>query len=183
MHEVNLIVLDFLNEIKDEKISYVAKQTKYKKIYQYFLNIFNQCDDVEKTIELFYTEGVSQGLKYNRLRKIYVKNISEIKEYGVVLSLEDKELISHIEEIKNNIEMKLIDQTNLNEKDLKILVDKLFNLMVQFIMQIIKKILIIRVFSIINIENAYKRIESNFYDKKIMSADRKSTRLNSSHAQ
>ncbi|MBR3832361.1 MAG: hypothetical protein IKJ72_01885, partial [Mycoplasmataceae bacterium] len=141
-------------------------QNRYEKILQSMLIFFEQISDVEKRIETFYKEGYSQGLRYYKLKKIYVNGFSQLRQMGVKLSIEDKEIISLIEKQKKYVEDK-IHEIN-SEEYLKDKVDTFFDLLSKFIMISLKKVVIIKSFYLINNEYSYNRIKNNMYNKKVL---------------
>ena len=167
--EIKLIQDQFINDFESKEIPISTKQFKFKKILSLYLSFFENAENCEKTINVFYSEGASQGLKYNRLKKIYIDGLSDLKKFNIKLSIEDNELINKIENKKSFIENNVInsEDNNYSEKDLKMYIDDLFILIEEFILKVFKKVLFVKIFSIINIEYSYKRINNNYFDKKM----------------
>ena len=97
MSEIDSNISEYTKSVEISNNLYSTKQSKYKKILQLLLTFFNECENIEKSIDIFYTEGVSQGLKYNQLKKIYIQGLADIKKFNIKLSIEDNENISLIE--------------------------------------------------------------------------------------
>lgn len=171
MSEIDSNISEYTKSVEISNNLYSTKQSKYKKILQLLLTFFNECENIEKSIDIFYTEGVSQGLKYNQLKKIYIQGLADIKKFNIKLSIEDNENISLIEKKKQEIENFIVNQDNYSEKELKIFVDQIFSLIVIFIMKTVKKVLLVRSFTLINLSHSYKRIENNLYDKKVIECE------------
>ena len=166
LEEINKNIDLYREDFQTGNLSNSMLQNRYEKILQSMLIFFEQINDVEKRIETFYKEGYSQGLRYYKLKKIYVNGFSQLRQMGVKLSIEDKEIISLIEKQKKYVEDK-IHEIN-SEEYLKDKVDTFFDLLSKFIMISLKKVVIIKSFYLINNEYSYNRIKNNMYNKKVL---------------
>ena len=166
LEEINKNIDLYRKDFQTGNLSNSMLQNRYEKILQSMLIFFEQINDVEKRIETFYKEGYSQGLRYYKLKKIYVNGFSQLRQMGVKLSIEDKEIISLIEKQKKYVEDK-IHEIN-SEEYLKDKVDTFFDLLSKFIMISLKKVVIIKSFYLINNEYSYNRIKNNMYNKKVL---------------
>ena len=166
LEEINKNIDLYREDFQTGNLSNSMLQNRYEKILQSMLIFFEQINDVEKRIETFYKEGYSQGLRYYKLKKIYVNGFSQLRQMGVKLSIEDKEIISLIEKQKKYVEDK-IHEIN-SEEYLKDKVDTFFDLLSKFIMISLKKVVIIKSFYLINNEHSYNRIKNNMYNKKVL---------------
>lgn len=166
LEEINKNIDLYREDFQTGNLSNSMLQNRYEKILQSMLIFFEQINDVEKRIETFYKEGYSQGLRYYKLKKIYVNGFSQLRQMGVKLSIEDKEIISLIEKQKKYVEDK-IHEIN-SEEYLKDKVDAFFDLLSKFIMISLKKVVIIKSFYLINNEYSYNRIKNNMYNKKVL---------------
>lgn len=158
---------DLKETLVNQNISYKDKQSKFKNLLFDFQALFLSIERSEKMISIFYNEGVSQSLKYHQMKRLYLKGLSEAKKMNIILSIEDKEIIQKLEEIKNDIETKVFDNELFNEKDLQLFIEKFKQLLMDFIFSIMKKTIIVKLFYIINIKYSYARINNKSLDKKI----------------
>lgn len=165
------IAIDNFTEIENSDTSYFEKQNKYKKIFVLMNHFFENCSHLEKTIDAFYTDGISQSLRYNKLKMIFINGLAEIKKFNIQLNIEDKYNISEIESKKQEIENYLINNQTYVEEELKEKVNVFFELMVKFVCLTIKKTFILKSFLLINNEYSYRRINDKFFDKKIIESE------------
>ena len=166
LEEINKNIDLYREDFQTGNLSNSMLQNRYEKILQSMLMFFGQINDIEKRIETFYREGYSQGLRYYKLKKIYVNGLSQLRQMGVKLSIEDKEIISLLEKQKKYLEDKIHERNS--EEYLKEKVDSFFDLLSKFIMISLKKVVIIKSFYLINNEHSYNRIKNNMYNKKVL---------------
>lgn len=178
IEEIELSINQIKNQISelnilidDKNVSYSTKQNKIRNIFILMKNLYLDLYESERSINTFYTEGVSQGLKYHRLKKIYIEGLADINKYRIKLNIEDKEYIDSIEVKKNIIESKIINLNYQNEKEMEEDINKFYNLIKKFVLETIQKIVLLKCFSLINTEYSYKRLTNNIYDKKIMECE------------
>lgn len=169
-------VIKSINEFKDslssKEISNISKLDNYKNIIFQFELIFSECSNIEKNIEMFYNEGASQGARYYRLKKIYICALADVKNFNINLTIEDKEIISKINKLKLIIDNEVsLQSNNYSEKETKKLVDDFYNLIVKFLLKVQKKVVILKTFSLINTEYSYKRIENNYFNKRVIESE------------
>ncbi|MBD5423273.1 MAG: hypothetical protein HDR43_02145 [Mycoplasma sp.] len=165
-------ILTYSDSMVNKNVSYISKQDHYKKVFLLMCSFVDACNELDKIIDSFYTEGISQGLRYNRLKKIYISGLSDIKKFNIKLTKEDDENIFSIERNKQKIDSYILDNIKYDEKTLKTHVDELFKLIVSFINNVLKKVVILKSFSLINTEYAYKRLVNDIYDDKVLKSEK-----------
>ena len=146
----------------------MSKQHKYK-TYIFLIKQFNEIFyQTKKEIDNFYSQGFSQRLRYERLKKIFLTGAS--RSLNINLSLHDKELIEKIE-----IKRREIDQIILNEKEtdneIKLEVDTFYQLMLKFLNNVFKKIIITNIFIKINEAYSYLRLSNNEFNSWVSDAE------------
>ena len=171
-NDISISIQNFTETFNQPSTSFISKQQNFQRIILLLETFFTDSTNCEKNIELFYNEGKSQGARYHRLKKTYINGLSEIKKFNINLSIEDNEKINNIENMKQTIENHISSQNiNSNEKELKVFVDKFYEMIIEFLMTVQKKAVLVKLFSLINTEYAYKRIENNLFDKKVIESE------------
>lgn len=160
----------------DDDVSYMFKQSQYKKVFLLMRKFIDLYNEVDKVIDSFYSEGFSLGLKYKRLKKIYIFGLSDIKKFNIKLTDKDNKIIQLIDKKKREIDSNIFNINNSsNEKTLKEDVHELYGATVQFVNNVLKKVVIYKAFTLINIEFSHLRSENYFdyisYNEKVLKSE------------
>ncbi len=172
INEINQNITLLKNSLTNKEVLYSTKKSQYTKILELLKDFFEQCNNIERSVNIFYTDGHSQGLRYDRLRKIYIKGLAELKSKRIILNIEDNEIIKLIENKKYKIENHIGSKNKEdNDFDIKKNVDEMFNLVTTFVLKVLKKNLVVKLFEIISIDNSYRRLSDNMFNMKIVECE------------
>lgn len=175
-NEISSNITNLSNIVFDNDVLYMTKQSQYKKIFLLMRKFFDLYNDIDKDIDSFYSAGFSLGLKYKRLKNIYIFGLSDIKKFNIKLTKEDKEIIDLIEKKKQEIDSNLFNKNSgLDEKTLKEDIHELYEATIKFANEVLKKVVIYKAFILINIEFSHLRNEnySGFksYNEKVLKSE------------
>lgn len=156
--ELNKIKEKIINE-QNKDISRVSKQYKYKS-FMYVIKSFNESYfNIKKEINIFYSEGLSPRLKFNKTKNVILKMESFIKTSSLKLSKEDLNIIK-INELKRNKIDKNITMKNINEESLIHQIKEYEKKSIEYLLTIGKKVVIANMYKKLNESYSYKRIKN-----------------------
>lgn len=97
----------WIKEIEELKynydVSFSSKKFKYKSLYYQLKGFYLLYVELKKKIEIFYLEGESNLLKFERLSILFRVMNAYVKNNDIILNIKEKQNVKNIETIRQNI--------------------------------------------------------------------------------
>ncbi|MDK2819712.1 MAG: hypothetical protein KFW07_02645 [Mycoplasmataceae bacterium] len=101
--EIDLWIEKIELDEDDYKISFSSKQFKYKSLYYQLKGFYFLYVELKRKIELFYLEGESNLLKFERLSILFRSINSYVQKNNIILSFTEEENSKRIKQMKQKI--------------------------------------------------------------------------------
>lgn len=145
--EIDLWIEKIESDEDNYQISFSSKQFKYKSLYYQLKGFYFLYVELKRKIELFYLEGESNLLKFERLSILFRSINSYVQKNNIILNFDESENLKKIKQMKQKIVSIIITSPKGVPPHIVNEYQKILSLIIKFVSTVGLKIEISKIFT------------------------------------